>query len=109
MSHPMNHSMSHSTSHSIGIHGQSFRCRSGHSVLQAMSDAGKALLRIGCRSGGCGICRVRVLAGRFHTGVMSAAQVSADERRDGYALACKLYPDSDLQLIAASRTAGAAP
>ena len=93
--------------HSIAIHGQSFRCRSGHSVLQAMSDAGKALLRIGCRSGGCGICRVRVLYGRFHTGVMSAAQVSASERRDGYALACRLYPDSDLQLAPARRIAGA--
>ncbi len=60
-------------------------------------------LRIGCRRGGCGVCRVRVLDGIFDTGPMSAVHVSADDREAGVALACCIYPRSDLVLQAAPK------
>jgi ferredoxin len=44
------------------------------------------------------VCRVEVLSGTFETGCMSAAQVDHRDRARGVALACQLFPRSDLQL-----------
>jgi ferredoxin len=81
-----------------------FACRADQRVLEALAATpfggpGRPTrpdLKIGCRRGGCGICRVRVLAGCYETTVMSAAFVDEGERGEGYALACCLYPRSDL-------------
>lgn len=62
-----------------------------------MSRGGRAI-PVGCRGGGCGVCRVRVLDGRYTTGVMSAACVTPEEKEQGVALACKLFAESDLSL-----------
>ncbi len=50
----------------------------------------------GCRGGGCGICRVKVIEGTFETGLMSASQITPEDLANGEALACKLFPTSDL-------------
>jgi ferredoxin len=92
----------------IAPHPDRFACRDDQTVLEAMSGAGRAHIRIGCRGGGCGICRVRVLAGRFRTGVMSRAQVSEEQQAQGYALACRLYPLDDLTLQLAPKQSSAA-
>jgi ferredoxin len=55
-------------------------------------------LPVGCRRGGCGICRVRVVAGDYRTDVMSRAHVSAEDEAAGLLLACCLYPLSELSL-----------
>lgn len=60
-------------------------------------------IRVGCRRGGCGACRIRVLSGDYRTGKMSRAHVSEDEQQQGYALACKLVPLSDLEIETAFR------
>lgn len=73
-----------------------FPCRTEQSVLTAMNDAGVRALKIGCRSGGCGVCRVQVISGTYETGCMSMEHVGDNERRDGIVLACKLFPRSDL-------------
>jgi ferredoxin len=81
-----------------------FACRADQRVLEALAATPfggpgrpkRPDLKIGCRRGGCGICRVRVLAGHYETTVMSAAFVNEGERSEGYALACCLYPRSDL-------------
>lgn len=54
----------------------------------------------GCRGGGCGICRIRVLRGDYVTGVMSKSEVPDEEAAQGYALACKLTAKSDLEIEA---------
>ncbi|MAI91245.1 2Fe-2S iron-sulfur cluster-binding protein [Ponticaulis sp.] len=54
----------------------------------------------GCRGGGCGICRVRVLKGDYSCGTMSKAEVTEEERKQGFALACKLTVESDLEVEA---------
>lgn len=55
-------------------------------------------LPVGCRRGGCGICRVRVTAGSYRTTAMSRTHVSPDEEAEGVVLACAIYPRSDLSL-----------
>lgn len=75
-----------------------FDCDAQRSVLDAMMSRGRSGITVGCRGGGCGVCKVRVVRGRYRTGVMSAACVSAAEREADVALACKLFPDSDLVL-----------
>lgn len=82
---------------------RAFECAGQQSVLAAMTDRGLKGLAVGCRSGGCGVCRVQVLEGQWDAGPMSAAQIDAEAKRQGYALACRLYPRSDLRLRAVGR------
>ncbi len=85
--------------HRITIEGsaQAFSSQAGQSALDAMVGRPSAL-EVGCRSGGCGVCRVEVLHGDYHCGDMSAEQISPECRAAGIALACRLYPGSDLHL-----------
>ena len=78
---------------------QRFPCQAEQDVLAAMGRLGLKGIPVGCRGGGCGVCRVQVLApGRFRTLKMSRAQVSASDREDGICLACKLIQECDLTL-----------
>lgn len=87
-------------SHRVTVAGsqESFICPPNQTVLTAMLHSGRKNIRVGCRGGGCGVCRVQVESGSFVTGSMSAAQVSEADRSAGVALACQLYPRSALQL-----------
>ena len=78
-------------------------CPPGMSVLRAMVAAGRRDLPVGCRSGGCGVCRVRVEHGDYTVGPMSAAQVDAEAAAQGVALACRLFPSTDLRVTAIGR------
>ena len=75
-----------------------FPCGPGDPVLSAMERQGLELIPVGCRGGGCGACKIRVLSGNYRCGPMSAAQVSPADRARRIALACRCYPDSDLRL-----------
>ncbi len=55
-------------------------------------------LPVGCRRGGCGVCRVRVTAGDYRSDKMSRAHVSEEEEAAGLTLACCIYPLSALSL-----------
>lgn len=55
-------------------------------------------LPVGCRRGGCGICRARVVAGDYRVSPMSRAHVSADEEAEGVVLSCAIYALGDLTL-----------
>jgi len=82
----------------LGQDGGRFDCAPGERVLLAMEAQGRHLIPVGCRRGGCGICKVRVRGGEYDTLVMSRAQVSEEEQADGFALSCRLIPKSDLTL-----------
>lgn len=81
----------------------SFPCRDDQSALGAMIEAGASALQVGCRGGGCGVCRVQVLEGEYRTGTMSHAQVDQADRDRGIVLSCQLFPCSDLSLRALGR------
>lgn len=74
------------------VGGSAFLCPDGERVLVAMERSGASEIGVGCRGGGCGICRVRVIEGAHRLGKMSKAHVSDAELQAGYALACRLYP-----------------
>lgn len=88
------------TAHRIEIvnGGQTFACAAGLDVLRGMVSLGRKGIPVGCRGGGCGVCKVRVIEGPYRTDAMSRACVSRDEQSDGYALACKLFAQGDLRL-----------
>ena len=76
----------------------SFDCADGEVVLAAMARTGKKGIPKGCFGGGCGICRIRGIKGDYTTGKMSRVQVTEQEQADGFALACKCFPQGDLQV-----------
>lgn len=81
-----------------------YRVRSGERVLlEVERDPRGTPIQVGCRGGGCGVCRVRVVSGEYRVGRMSRAHVSEADEAAGYALACRLYPLSDLVLERAAR------
>jgi len=81
--------------------GEMFPCDAETNVLVAMEAALCKGVPVGCRNGGCGACKSRVVDGPFVTRKMSRAVLSETEEKQGYVLACKTYPQGDLTLIAA--------
>lgn len=80
------------------VGGSQFACAEEELVLIAMERRGLSDIGVGCRGGGCGLCRVRVVEGEYRTGKMSVAKVSVAEQAKGYVLACRLYPLNDLKI-----------
>ncbi|GKY90159.1 2Fe-2S iron-sulfur cluster-binding protein [Sinisalibacter aestuarii] len=90
-----------------------FRIRvRGSDVVASCAETEKALIaleqavafprplpvNVGCRKGGCGACRVKVLSGDYTTIKMSRAHVTEQEEAEGYALACRIMPLSDMEI-----------
>ena len=86
--------------HTITIEdtGESYRCADHRSVLEGMEALGKKGIPVGCRQGGCGVCKVQVLEGRYAKRVMSRAHVSAEDEASGCVLSCRIKPSSDLRV-----------
>jgi ferredoxin len=55
-------------------------------------------LPVGCRRGGCGVCRAQVIAGDYRRAPMSREHVSPSEEAEGVVLTCAIYAQSDLML-----------
>ena len=78
------------------VSGERFCGRHGETLLSIFERENCSFVPAGCRGGGCGICKIRVRSGSYRLGKMSRAHVSDEERADGVALACRVYPQSDL-------------
>ncbi len=85
--------------------GETFLCAEDQHLLKGMLSMGKRGIPSGCHGGGCGVCKVRILQGRYRTGPMSRDKVSRQEEEEGYALACRVMPRSDLVLEVVGRMA----
>jgi ferredoxin len=87
-------------SHTITIddNASSYRCYESQSLLEGMESLGKKGIPVGCRGGGCGVCKVQVLSGSFTKRVMSREHISAAEEADGCVLACRVKPTSAVTL-----------
>ena len=66
-------------------------------ILQSATDAGYTL-PYGCRNGACGTCKGKILAGAVDYGNYQDTVLSAEEKREGYALFCCARPLSDLAI-----------
>ncbi|MYZ06555.1 2Fe-2S iron-sulfur cluster binding domain-containing protein [Streptomyces sp. SID2999] len=74
----------------------SVEVREGETVLAALSRSGYGY-RTGCTRGGCGICKVDLVAGRVHYPVTVAETVLApDEAAAGTCLSCRAVPEGDV-------------
>ncbi|HOB66577.1 2Fe-2S iron-sulfur cluster binding domain-containing protein [Ottowia sp.] len=78
--------------------GESYRCVDYRSVLEGMEALGKKGIPVGCRQGGCGVCKVQVMSGSYSKRVMSREHVSAEDEAAGCVLSCRIKPTSDLRI-----------
>lgn len=83
--------------------GEVFECESETTVLRAMEVLGRRGIPMGCRGGGCGVCKVQVMSGDYQVRRMSRACVSESEQAQGVVLACQLRPLTDLDLRVVGR------
>ena len=75
---------------------QEFLCRQDKTLLAGMEQKGVRCIEVGCRGGGCGMCKIRILDGKFESKRMSRQHVSAEEEKQGFALSCRIVPCSDM-------------
>ena len=70
--------------------------RDGALLVAPFVGQAHAPIQVGCRGGGCGVCRVEVLEGAFEAKRMSRRFVTEDEALAGYALACRMVVTDDI-------------
>lgn len=78
--------------------GESFRCSPNESLLVGMERLGKKGIPVGCRGGGCGVCKVEITGGTYAKRVMSREYVSVEDEAADRVLACRVRPTSDITL-----------
>ncbi len=84
--------------------GECYPCASDESLLAGMARLGRRGIPVGCLGGGCGVCKVRLLRGEAEKlGPVSRAHVTLDEETQGYTLACRVAPRSEVELEVAGR------
>ncbi|MES9511416.1 2Fe-2S iron-sulfur cluster-binding protein [Streptomyces sp. NPDC000609] len=72
------------------------RAAPGQTIMSALSTAGFGY-RVGCRRGGCGVCKMDVLSGRVEYRTPIAATVLDDtEIAAGTCLSCRAVPIGDV-------------
>jgi len=84
---------------------ETYTCAEGLDLLRGMEALGRRGIPVGCRGGGCGICKVRVTRGEFTTRRMSRDHVCEADEAEGVVLACRCYPRSDIDLVAIEKLA----
>jgi ferredoxin len=77
--------------------GDTVPCHLDETVLAAILRAG-ASIRFGCRGGGCGACKIRVLSGSVEHGRCSAAALTEEEKAAGWMLSCQARALGDLRI-----------
>jgi len=88
--------------HTISITntGESFSCAATQNLLAGMEAVARRGIPVGCRGGGCGVCKVHIESGQVRTLKMSRARVSIEEEQQGFVLACRSYPMSNVVVTA---------
>ncbi|WP_370891412.1 2Fe-2S iron-sulfur cluster-binding protein [Janibacter sp. GXQ6167] len=78
--------------------GEEIYLAPGETVLAGLYKAGFAYT-VGCRRGGCGICKIDVTDGDFtYNRPVAESVVSEEERTDGTCLSCRAVPESDITI-----------
>jgi len=74
--------------------GDAVVCRPDETVLAAMLRSGASVV-FGCRGGGCGTCKMRLISSQVEHGRCSAAVLSHEEKQTGGFLSCQARPLSN--------------
>jgi ferredoxin len=78
--------------------GERYRCSEQETLLVGMEKLGKKGIPVGCRGGGCGVCKIEIVSGSYTKRVMSREYVSEADEAAGRVLACRVRPTSDIVL-----------
>ena len=78
--------------------GEIYNCAENQTLLNGMVNLGRKGIPVGCRGGGCGVCKVEVIAGEYTKKKMSRAFVSELDEAQHRVLACRCQPTSDITL-----------
>ena len=84
------------------MHGdqlQSQQVPADKSLLHSLAQTGHSPVQVGCKGGGCGVCKVRVVAGDYDSKPMSKAHISDTDKAAGIVLACRIFPTSNLTVL----------
>ena len=84
--------------HTITVKGEgvAIEVLPDETILTALHRTGHAL-RVGCRRGGCAVCKVNVLEGEFeYTRPIADKVITEQEAADGVCLTCRAVPRSDM-------------
>lgn len=72
--------------------------REGETILEGLFRSGYAY-RIGCRRGGCGICKVDLVSGEVeYNRVVADTVLTAEEIAAGTCLSCRAVPTTDSEI-----------
>jgi ferredoxin len=84
--------------------GDTVPCSPEETVLAAILGSGASVM-FGCRGGGCGTCKMRVISGQVEHGRCSAAVLLKEEKASGWFLSCQARALTDLtiELTAANK------
>jgi ferredoxin len=87
--------------------GDAVSCGTEETVLTAILRSGASVV-FGCRGGGCGTCKLRLISGEVEHGRCSAAVLPEEEKEYGWFLSCQARALSDLtvEVTAANRYRG---
>lgn len=78
--------------------GQQVPVRQGETILEALYASGYSF-RVGCRRGGCAICKVDLRSGDVtYNRVVAEAVLTPEERADGTCLTCRAVPQTDVSI-----------
>jgi len=86
-------------SHTITLRpiGDIVVCRPDEPVLSAILRSGAKIV-FGCRGGGCGTCKMRLISGTVEHGRCSGAVLPEEEKENGSFLSCQARALSDLTI-----------
>ncbi|WP_374483623.1 2Fe-2S iron-sulfur cluster-binding protein [Zoogloea sp.] len=82
----------------IGNSGEDYTCDAELNLLRGMEVLGRRGIPVGCRGGGCGVCKVAIHSGSYEARKMSRDCVSAEEEASGVVLACRVFPRGEMSL-----------
>ena len=82
---------------------EDFLCGEDQHLLQGMQTFRMGMkmldtIPVGCRGGGCGVCRIRIVAGDYEDRKMSRKHIPENDQARGIVLACRIYPRSELSI-----------
>jgi ferredoxin len=77
---------------------ETYPCSEGQTLLQGLEQLGRRGIPVGCRGGGCGVCRIKVTSGTYLKRKMSRSVISEADEANRILLACRCTPTSDLSI-----------
>lgn len=73
------------------------KAKVGESILDSVSRNG-VKIKVGCKGGGCGICKIQILEGDVDRGISSRSVLPLTEIEQGFALSCQTKPNTDISI-----------